>query len=145
MKRSELKGIILRAYFDISRKKDYHLLQEIAKRNEEDRKETQDGPVKNLGSTINVHGYKKNARNIIIRFVSRVAKFVIHDKKKRYRAEKLLICALYNRLHLLKYISNKRINCFIWKDDGADKAYIQYQEMMNSVYEKCSLEIIVLE
>lgn len=146
LKRGELKGIILRAYFDISLKKDKELLKEIAEKNEVDRKITQDGPLQNLGTTVNVGDLKKNTRNFIIRVARRIRNlnFFWGGRGKRYFVEKILICLLYNRLNILRYISDKRVGCFIWKDDGADKAYIQYVDMMKAVYENCSIEIITL-
>ena len=119
-------------------------MKDIAEKNKADRKLTQDSPIQNLGTTVNVFGYKKSIRGFIIRIAERITKFIIQDKEGQRLFEKKLICLLYNRLHLLHYISDKRINCFIWKDDGADDAYIQYVNMMQKVYDNCSVEIITM-
>lgn len=143
MKRGELKGIILRAYFNISQKGNNETLQIIAKNNMTDRKCTQDGPSHNLGSTVNYRGFKKNTRNLIIRILSRIYDLLSADKRKKYLFVKNLICTLYNCSELKKYISDKRMNCFLWRDEKADEYFPKYIELMNTVYDNCSTEIII--
>lgn len=143
MKRGELKGIILRAYFDIGNRTDKNILMSIAEKNKADRTETQDPPAHNLGSTVNTEGYKEGIRNSIIKLFFRMYAHVTKDRQKRYVFKKKLTCLIYNRPQIGKYISDKRMTCFIWKDEGADNAYPLYLEMMEKVYEYCSLEIVI--
>ncbi len=142
MKRGEIKGIILRVYFDISKKEDKSILMAIAEKNKADRKETQDPPAKNLGSTVNTNGYKGGLRNNIIKLFFKIYVHISKDKNKRFLFRKNITCLFYNRLMVAKYISNKRMNCFIWKDDDADVAYPYYLDMMEKVYLNCDIEII---
>lgn len=145
MKRGELKGIILRAYFDISKREHKKQLKSIAERNRADRKGTQDPPAQNLGSTVNTVGYKRNLRNMIISLLTRVYVHITDDRQKRYLFRKKLTCLMFGVNRISKYISDKRMNCFIWKDEGADEAYTKYIALMNEVYEHCSVEIIIKE
>lgn len=145
MKRRELKGIILKAYFDISKREDKSVLQSIADKNKADRKETQDPPALNLGTTVNTGGYKGGFRNIFIKLFVRLYAHITKDRQKIYRFRKKLTCFVYNELTVEKYISDKRMDCFIWKDEGADAAYPLYLKMMEKVYVGCSLEIITTE
>jgi UDP-N-acetylenolpyruvoylglucosamine reductase len=145
MKRGELKGIILRAYFDISKHEDKNVLKQMAESYKADRKETQDPPKQNLGTTLNTSGYKNNLRNKIISAFVIIYALVFHDKQKQYHLRKILTCLIYNRKNISKYISDKRMNCFIWKDDGADDVYPEYLTFMDEVFENCTLEIITKE
>ena len=141
MKKGVLQGIILRGYFDISRRLKVNQLISIAEKNTADRKETQDPPAQNLGSTLNTHGIKGGLRNNIIKLLIRINCHVTKDKQKRYAFRKRMICLLYNAKSIEKYISDKRMNCFIWRDECADDAYPLYLEMMNKVYLNCIEEI----
>ena len=145
MKRGELNGIILRAYFDISKREDSNILQSIANKNSLNRKQTQDPPTQNLGSTFNYTGYKRGLRNNIIKNVMRVYSRISKDTNKRYLVRKRITCLIYNKMSIFKYISDKRMNCFIWKDDGADAAYPKYMEMMRRIYSDVDVEIITME
>ena len=145
MKRGVLQGIILRGYFDISKRQEISQLLTIAEKNTADRKETQDPPAQNLGSTVNTCGIRGGLRNNIIKLLIRINCHVIKDKQKRYAFRKKMICLLYNAKSIEKYISDKRMTCFIWKDADADAAFPRYLEMMNKVYADCSIEIITKE
>lgn len=145
LKRGELKGIILRAYFDISQRKDMKQLKSISEKNKEDRKKTQDPPAHNLGSTVNTLGLKRNIRNFIISQIVRVYAHITSDNQKRYLLRKKLTCFLFGGKKVSKYISDKRMNCYIWKDDGADEVYTKYLTLMDKVWEQCTIEIITKE
>ena len=140
-----MKGIILRAYFDISKRKDKNQLKAISERNKEDRKKTQDPPSHNLGSTVNTSGLKRNIRNYIISQIVRVYAHITCDNQKRYLLRKKLTCFLFGGKKVSKYISDKRMNCFIWKDDGADEVYKNYLTLMDKVWDQCAIEIITME
>lgn len=134
MKRGALKGIILKAYFDISHLKDKELLKSISEKNKANRKETQDPPAQNLGSTVNVTGLKRGFRNFVVSQIVRVYSFITDDSKKLYLLRKNLTCFLFGCKNILPYISDKRMNCFIWKDNGADEAFTDYLSFMDKVY-----------
>lgn len=145
MKKGVLQGIILRGYFDISKRQEVSQLLTIVEKNTVDRKMTQDPPAQNLGSTLNTSGIKGGLRNDIIKLLTRIYFHISKDKQKRYAFRKRIICILYNAKSVEKYISDKRMNCFIWKDADADAAFPRYLEMMNKVYADCSVEIITKE
>ena len=117
----------------------------ITEKNKADRKETQDPPTQNLGSTVNTTGYKRNIRNFVIFQLTRVYAHITRDRQKRYLFRKIITCLLYGEMKLSKYISDKRMNCFIWKDCGADEVYTNYIALMDKVYEQCTIEIITKE
>ena len=146
LKRGELQGIILRAYFDISCRDNIGNLQTAARSYEEDRKETQDPPANNLGTTVN-HSQRRieGVRGFLIKLCQKIFRYYTKNKEKTYRFNKWLTCIVYNRMDVLRYISDKRMECFIWKDDKADKAFEGYIELMSQAYKDCSIEIEVKE
>lgn len=143
LKRGVLQGIILRGYFDISKRQAASKLLPIVEKNIADRKETQDPPAQNLGSTVNFSGMKGGLRNNIIKLLIRIYFHFSKDKKKRNAYRKRILCLIYNVKSVEKYISDKRINCFIWRDECADDAYPLYLKMMNKVFLNCTEEIII--
>ena len=145
LKRGELKGIILRAYFDISQREDKNFLLSLAEKNKENRSRTQDSPVQNLGSIVNTSGYKNNLKNFIISKIVRVYAHITSNRQNHYLLRKKLTCLLYGAKKVSKYISDKRMNCFIWKDEDADSAFSEYVTMMDNVYNSSTLEIIIKE
>ena len=145
LKRGEISGIILRAYFETSKHQDSSVLKKIAENNHKNRVRTQDPPSKNLGTTVNVYGYKKNIRNLIVRIVTFFLKICGIQQQNRNYIGYLLLCLMYNSAGVAKYISKKRINCFLWKDDRADIAFPKYLKMCERVYDVCKLEIDIKE
>lgn len=141
LKTGEIKGIILRAYLDISIKGNIEELKKIAAENTNNRKITQDPPAYNLGTTINYSTYKLNVKNIIIALTSRFLNLITRDFTKRTRVLKELILFMYGRTYLSKYISDKRINCFLWVDEKADNFFDDYVSLLNEVYKHSEMEI----
>lgn len=145
LKSGELKGIVLRAYLDISNKGNVEELKKIALENTSNRKETQDPPAYNLGTTVNFSIYKSNFRNIFIRLISKVLVVLIRDLQKRNRTLKNLILFMYGKRSLAKYISDKRMQCFLWKDEKADLYFEEYLKLIDEVYTHYSVEIEIKE
>jgi UDP-N-acetylmuramate dehydrogenase len=141
IKTGEIKGIILRAYLDISAKGNTEELKRIAAINTCNRKMTQDPPAYNLGTTINYSTYKLNVKNILIALISRFLNLVTSDFTKRTRALKKVILFMYGRTYLSKYISDKRINCFLWVDENADLFFDDYVSLLSEVYKHSEMEI----
>lgn len=141
LKTGELKGVILRAYLDISNKGNVEVLKKIALENTSNRKATQDPPAYNLGTTVNFFHYKTNLKNIFIRTVSKIMTLMIRDCHKRNRTLKKLILFMYDRSYLDKYISDKRMQCFLWKDENSDLYFEQYLELLRDIYKKSFIEI----
>lgn len=141
IKTGDIKGIILRAYLDISIKGNIEELKKIAAENTNNRKITQDPPAYNLGTTINYSTYKLNVKNIIIALTSRFLNLVTSDFTKRTRALKKVILFMYGRTYLSKYISDKRINCFLWVDENADLFFDDYVSLLSEVYKHSEMEI----
>ena len=151
VKRKEKQAYILRVRFAIHKNLDIECLREKAKYNVEERKRTQEGKVQNLGSVFS--GYKPNPLSLTslgAKNIFRVLRFRIWDHYNRntdnYLKKRIdYLLKLYGYSDLIKYVSIKNINCFIWKDDDADKAFERYQVFMHR-YAKCEpMEIEIFE
>lgn len=145
LKKGELKGIVLRAYFDISNKGNIDDLKKVAEENTKDRKLTQDPPAHNLGTTINNFTYNLNIKNIIIAIISRFINLVTKDYTNRNKALKQVILSMYGKAYLSKYISDKRMNCFLWVDEDADYYFNDYVKLMGDIYKIRDIEIDIKE
>ena len=145
LKNGIIKGVIVRAYLDISNKGNIEILKRVAAENTNNRMETQDPPAYNLGTTLNCSYYKKNFRNIIIRITSRILIVSIKNTKKRSEILKKLILFIYGRSYLDKFISNKRMSCFLWKDENADLYFDDYLKLIGDIYKHHTIEIEIKE
>jgi UDP-N-acetylmuramate dehydrogenase len=144
LKRKEKKGVILRVYL----KKEYRIspqqLIAIAENNHRHRKTTQEGSVNNLGSCFNY--LKRNGFiYIILRVISFLCKIIAIllsiNKERQEQIKRYIYFSLLGYSSILPYISRKSINCFIWRDDNADVAFLKYKEWMKKVYKTEHLEI----
>lgn len=139
LKTSKIKGIVLRAYFDISHRRDVEKLQKEAAKNTNDRKATQDSPAHNLGSTVNCIRYRMNLKNLLIRIILKCSYLLMRNRFAFIR--KYMILTFYNKRYLNDYISDKRLECFLWKDEDADKYFEDYMKLIDEVYREYSIEI----
>lgn len=141
IKKGIIRGIILRAYLDISQRDSPEVLIDIANKNSQNRLITQDPPAHNLGTTVHCISYNKNLKNAIFRAILKVVRILVKDPIKIHRLSKSLILILYRKSYLSEYISDKRMNCYIWKDTEADKYFEDYLDLMRKVYQHTSIEI----
>lgn len=150
IKRGELHAIILRVKLKINPVEDAANLKLIAQKNVELRRETQEGKSQNLGSIFSgVHpkpihlmsfGWTKIGSVILYRIREH---FCRHKSTYRLRRNGYLL-RLYGYRDIEKYVSPKNINCFVWKDSEADRAFDRYCDFMHK-YAKCeAMEIEVL-
>lgn len=146
LKRKELQGVILSVVLRSDVTGDKAKLKSIALRNKEMRKKSQEGPLNNLGSVFGtIIGYKKTPRNFILKCLLKIIFLFIQAPVNRNKYIKKNILIFYGRRDLFNYISDYNINCFIWKDDNADKYFKKYVNLLKSVFymEKDQLEIEV--
>lgn len=137
LKSKELKGVILSADFrlNISNSKELSIKAEkiIEKRNS-----TQEGPAHNLGSTYAVAEYKSFVR-ILFGIIDRLCSVLNAKNNILYRKKTLLFITCNHKLD--NYISDRNIACFIWRDQKADAAFLEYNRFMKRVCKECKLEI----
>lgn len=138
-KRGEKKGIILSV--KLKAEKALNIEEEYRKAEETKiyRKKKQEGPNRNLGSVFSTRKRKLNFKNQIAAIFTKITKlFCISDPKRTY---KQLLLWLYGYSVLSRYISDKNINTFIWKDSEAEIYFEKYKEFMGKVYNNPTMEV----
>lgn len=141
LKDGSLRGVIVRAYFDTSKHENPSVLQSRAEKCHQDRQLTQDPPAHNLGSTINTSGNYIGWIGVVLRIARRILMSIGVEQRVVTRTLNYISCICCGCPNVAKYISSKRQQCFIWKDNGADEAFSDYIKVMNKIYPKCSIEI----
>lgn len=138
-KRGEKRGIVLFVRLKASKAAD---IEEEFRKSEETkiyRKTRQEGPKLNLGSVFASLKRRHNIKNRIVGALSRlICLFGIYNQKKAY---KNLLLVLYGYTDLDKYISDKSINTFVWRDKDAEEKFYRYKEFMGKVYDDLAIEI----
>lgn len=145
IKSGQIKGVILRAYFDVSNHEEVNTLRQIAERNYKNRMITQDPPAMNLGSTVNIYGDYHGNVGFILKIIRRILKILRVGNEKSIDIQKKIMCVCYGHPSVAKYISSKRFSCFLWKDEGADMAYPLYLRMLTKLYPHVSVEIEIFD
>lgn len=136
LKRKELQGVILSCSFKIIKSCDN--LLEKARFYENERKNTQQGPLLNLGSCFIANKLRRLKRSdfkSILDYLHYTIFLGIYYLLRRFLSNptkiyKEHILKILGYSDISKYVSDKNINCFVWLDDGADIAFVRYSEFM---------------
>lgn len=138
-KKREVKGVVLSVKLRLKKAEN---IEEEYKKSEETiiyRKTRQEGPAKNLGSVFAEMKRKKNLRNRITRIIVKLAGLV--GVANLRLADKKLLLWWYGYSDLNDYVSDKKINTFVWRDAEAEQQFVRYKEFMAKVFEGLRLEI----
>lgn len=142
LKRHELQGIILKVYLDSSHKENPMYLQKKGEYNQTLRQYQHEKPAYNLGSVfVYTYEYKRNLRNFFVRGVSKVMRLLHVDYQKEQWIVKWMLMILYGYTKLDKYISDKNIKCFLWKETNADSHFDEFIRFFNAFANKPEIEI----
>ena len=138
-KRGELKGIILSVRLKAEKAENKEEEFKKAEASTNYRKNKQEGYQRNLGSVFASRKMKKNAKNIISVGLSRIISlFRIMPLRK---AQKLLLLNLYGYQDIIPYVSDRNVNTFVWRDEGAEQMFAIYKEFIGKVFDDAVLEI----
>lgn len=138
-KRGERQGIVLSVKLKVTKAAD---IEEEYRKSEETkayRKTRQEGPKQNLGSVFASLKRRRNIKNSIASIAAKIAGFAGLSAQKRVYKQCLLW--LYGYRDLNRYISDKQINTFVWRDGGAEQKFVRYNEFMRNVFEDLTIEI----
>ena len=109
------------------------------------RKKTQENNYPNLGSIHSELVLWKDNRKLAVFFYKIIFKLLSvtnHINKRKYLNYYTFL--VFNQPYLAKYVSDKNINCFIWKNpDISDKVFFKYLDCIkkNSKHSKVEIEI----
>lgn len=142
LKRKEIEGIIIKCYFKKNKTESIQMLEARAKENTRLRRLQHEPPKNNLGS-VYVHSFrwKKNLRNCIILGINFFLRCLNIQELTRKKTLKIMLLLLYNKLELKQYISDKSIQCFLWKDEKADLHFDSFIELFNDFANSPIMEI----
>jgi UDP-N-acetylenolpyruvoylglucosamine reductase len=138
-KRGEKNGIILSLKLKLEKASN---LQDEYRKSEETkqyRKKYQEKPSWCLGSVFSDRIFKKNIRNKFVSLLSRLS--LKCGWKNQAFLNKTLMLFLYGYFDLLKYVSDKNLNTFIWRDAEAEMKFERYKKFMNEVHSELTMEI----
>lgn len=139
-KRGAIKGAIL----SVKLKKNYgdiKMIERMAAENHTNRIKTQPGPQNNLGTTYCYFG-KRTKLGVIVKYASGLLCKVASALTLNVRSWKMEL-TLIGYKKLIPYLWN--IDRFIWKDSQADKYFVEYQKVINKLFQNPQLEIEVKE
>lgn len=138
-KRGEKKGVILFVKLKLQRSDNIEEEKRKAEKTKIYRERHQEGYKNNLGSVFAAKMLRHNVRNITIRVIVKVLK-TFHIANFMY-IKKTIVLRLYHYRNLNRYISDKNLNIFIWKDEFAEEAFDRYKQFMSKVYKDLEIEI----
>lgn len=142
LKRHELQGIILKVYFDGRHTGNSEELRKLGEHNQSLRLYQHEGPSCNLGSVfVYTWRYKKNIRNFVVRIISKIMQLLHIDYLRQQYAIKWMLMILYGYTKLDKYISNKNLKCFLWKEADADEHFEEFIRFFNAFADNPEMEI----
>lgn len=148
-KRGEKKGVILSVTLDSSREAPKEKLLRQADANTLYRKERQEGPKQNLGSTYPNYVMKAfyehlpiYTRLILILF-GIPYRFLGKQRPQIVTNTIILLCSL-NYIKLYRYVSKHNFGCFIWRDEKADEAFKTYYSFVAKTSGLHDIEIEIL-
>lgn len=151
IKRGELNAIVLKVRLKVNKTSNIEELKQKSQNNIDLRKKTQEGKAYNLGSIFS--GYRSipiKMTDLGLKKAPQVFIFKLREHFKRNDAKYKLkrnayLLTLFGYKDIIPYVSKKNINCFMWLDEGADRAFGRYYEFMHRYADCNPLEIEVLE
>jgi len=138
-KRGDRKGVILSVKMQLQRSGNVEEEKKKAENTKVYRKNHQEGYKSNLGSVFAVRKQRHNVRNIIALLTAKI--FNLFKISSFSYARKNILLWLYRCSELKRYISDKNINTFVWRDEYAENAFEKYKQFMSKVYKNLEIEI----
>lgn len=131
-------AVILGISFKLNKTLNKEALKKKAEWNKWHRKTFQEGKANNLGSIFSARAPKRFALKYIHKY--KYPLLLLLKLADRYLSGTIwyshnrshLYLYLYGFSDIREYVSKHDDNCFLWKDDNADKAFVRYLEFMNT-------------
>jgi UDP-N-acetylenolpyruvoylglucosamine reductase len=148
IKEKRMNGTILKIYLKSSISNDKKSLIDKSIKNKLHRKIYQEGPKLNLGSVFPSYvmsHFVNNTNKFILKLLSFFHKLVGDDIVVQNKFSIFFLFTLRGYGACVPYVSDKNMNCFIWKDEKADLAFEEYVRCIQK-YSKCSeIEIEIIK
>lgn len=122
------KKIVTKVCLDISQKEMAEVLEEKAKTFQKHRNTLQEHTFPNLGTVFCKLSFKSMLfhKKVLFKIIRKLISLFIFDEatKKKYNTKLFLF--FIKGAYLKNYISEFGIQCFVWKDENADKMFQEY-------------------
>ena len=142
LKTKRVQCAIISVTFNITRKENPYLLQRKSEKYQKHRKTFQEHIYPNLGSIFCELDFKYSFLQIFIKkSFNVIAKTFVKDELKRQYISLQIFWLVFGTRKFRKYVSNHGIQCFTWKDEGADEAFTKYVEFIEKNTTKAIMEI----
>ena len=147
LKKHIIQGTILRARL-AAMSGNVTAMQQIAKENEELRFKILEGPVQNLGCTLDkpfCNGPMPIRYRLPNSIYSKTIGLLVRDELKQKKLKKEFLLRISGYEQLIPYVSDKLFVTFIWKDEKADDVFEDYLQFMKEVFKTDNIEIEVIK
>lgn len=143
LKSLEIDGVVTSVIFKIIGDEDPSVLEKRAQNFQSLRKATQEHTYPNLGSTFCTMEFKEHSffMNLITSFIYRFLNLVVSKNEIRQKLRTKFFLKLRSAGKFREYISDYWVGCFTWRNEGADRAFIDYLDFINKETSKAVLEI----
>ena len=132
LKSKEINGVVASVSFRIRYNEDAILLEERSREFQFHRKVFQEHIYPNLGTIFSILEFKKLP--FLLRCINfcfyRILKYSVKDPLKHQKLNTKLLLNLRCAGKFRNYISEYGVQCFIWKDANADRAFEKYVEFI---------------
>lgn len=149
LKSDKINAIVLSVELNKQTTNNIEELKKLAQNNIDHRTKTQEGKANNLGSVFSIQLAKpltmsawSTSRLPAVYAYRLLEHFFRSNAKYKIKRNKILL-SLFGYSDVAPYVSPKNLNCFIWKDKGADAAFLRYVAFMREYTIDCKLEIEV--
>lgn len=134
-------GVVLSVEFDASKRGDIALMKEKAEEYKTHRKTHQESTYLNLGSIHSKMEWKKwDIRYIVFRIFAKTVYILFPNNNKLI--SNYFLCLVYFKPSIFKNISNKSLNCFVWKSNNlTDNDFFSYIDFFKKNAKNAVLEI----
>jgi len=144
LKSKEIDGVVTKVVFDAAKKGNAELMKKKAAEYQEHRKRYQEHTYPNLGTTFCHLELKYSlAKRILNAGMSRAIHYLVRSKllKQQLRVKLFWILNKDKNGIVKNYVSKHNIQCFVWKDEGADKAFFDYVDFLKRTTSRAIIEI----
>jgi UDP-N-acetylmuramate dehydrogenase len=146
LKRKEIDAVLLTVSFDISKQEDSSILKNRATEFQQHRISYSEHKYPNLGTAFCQLDIKYSLMQQVLKKMHTLVLLLFIKKEKRMPFHTRFILQIFPETSEFRsYISDCGMQCFVWKDNGADNAFVKYMEFIRNRANSFVLEIDIKE
>jgi UDP-N-acetylmuramate dehydrogenase len=141
LKKKEIDAVILSVIFDIRKRDEPEVLKRKSIEYQKHRITLQEHTYPNLGTIFCEMDFKYPILMFIRSCLDKMVKISTKNELKQQYSSVMFFLLLYRAGKFRKYVSKHGVQCFTWKDEYADEAFLQYIEFVKKRTKKAIMEI----